>query len=158
MDRKNIINVYTTSNGAELNISAPSVKQVVSATNNRAQYFAEQAMKYRDEAKEHRDNAKYYSEQNSDVTFEQRRGYESQYYLGEPFRLLGRYVFEAGNNFRAGVTAESDAGEPWFKYGGRGFDLYRFYVEVSNLPKVNRVVIGSYRVGFGICVIIQYLL
>ena len=70
MDKKNIVHVYTTSNGAELNISAPSVKQVISATNNRAQYFAEQAKKYRDEAKLHRDNAKYYAEQNSDITFE----------------------------------------------------------------------------------------
>ena len=85
----------------------------------------------------------------SDVTFEQRKGYESGHYLGSPFRLLGRYDFEAGNNFRAGVTAESDAGEPWFKNGGQGFDLYRFYVEASNLSKVNRVVVGSYRVGFG---------
>lgn len=70
MDNKNEIKVYTTSNGAELNISAPFTKQVISATNNRAQYFAEQAKKYRDEAKLHRDNAKYYAEQNSDVTFE----------------------------------------------------------------------------------------
>lgn len=70
MEKKNIINVYTTSNGAELNISAPSTKQVISATNNRAQYFAEQAKKYRDEAKLHRDNAKYYADQNSDVSFE----------------------------------------------------------------------------------------
>lgn len=70
MDKKNTIKVYTTSSGAELNISAPSTKQVISATNNRAQYFAEQAKKYRDEAKTYRDNAKYYAEQNSDVTFE----------------------------------------------------------------------------------------
>lgn len=69
MDKK-IIKVYTTSNGAELNISAPSIKQTIYATNNRAQYFAEQAKKYRDEAKYHRDNAQYYAEQNSDVTIE----------------------------------------------------------------------------------------
>ena len=70
MEKKNIIKVYTTSSGAELNISAPNTKQVISATNNRAQYFAELAKKYRDEAQEHRDNAKFYAEQNSDVTFE----------------------------------------------------------------------------------------
>ena len=69
-NKKNSIKVYTSGSGAELNISAPSIKQVISATNNKAQYYAEQAMKYRDEAKAHRDNAKYYSEQNSDVTFE----------------------------------------------------------------------------------------
>ena len=85
----------------------------------------------------------------SDVELEQRKGYESGYYLGEPFRLLGRYDFEAGNNFRAGVTVESDAGEPCFKDGGRGFDLYRFFVEASNMVNVSRVVVGSYRVGFG---------
>lgn len=70
MEKMNTIKVYTSSSGAELNISAPSTKQVISATNNRAQYYAEQAKKYRDEAKLHRDNAKYYAEQNSDVTFE----------------------------------------------------------------------------------------
>ncbi len=70
MVNKNEIKVYTTSNGAELNISAPSTKQVISATNNRAQYYAEQAKKYRDEAKLHKENAQYYAEQNSDVTFE----------------------------------------------------------------------------------------
>ena len=85
----------------------------------------------------------------SDMVLEQRKGYESGYYLGERFRLLGRYDFEAGNNFRAGVAVESDAGEPWLKDGGRGFDLYRFFVEASNLAKVSRVVVGSYRVGFG---------
>ena len=62
MDNKNTIKVYTSYSGAELSISAPSVKQVITATNNRAQYFAEQAKKYRDEAKMHRDNAKYYAE------------------------------------------------------------------------------------------------
>lgn len=66
--KKNTINVYATSQGAELNISAPSTKQIINATNNKAQYFSEQAKKYRDEAKSHRDSAKYYAEQNSDVT------------------------------------------------------------------------------------------
>jgi hypothetical protein len=85
----------------------------------------------------------------SDVGFERRKGYLNGHYLGAPFRLLGRYDFEAGNNFRVGLTAESDAGEPWFAYGGRGFDLYRCYVEASNMSRVSRVVVGSYRVGFG---------
>ncbi len=85
----------------------------------------------------------------SDVTLESRSGYQTGHYLGAPFRLLGRYDLEAGNNFRVGVTAESDAGEPWFKNGGRGFDLYRGFVEVSNLANVSRAVVGGYRVGFG---------
>lgn len=85
----------------------------------------------------------------SDVTLEPRKGYQSGHYFGSPFRLFGRYDFEAGNNFRVGLTAESDAGEPWFSHGGRGFDHYRGYVEVSNLGVVSRAVVGAYRVGFG---------
>ena len=85
----------------------------------------------------------------SDVTLERRKGYQTGYYLGSPFRLLGRYDLEAGKNFRVGLTAESDAGEPWFRHGGRGFDLYRGYVEVSNLGHLSRAVVGAYRVGFG---------
>ena len=85
----------------------------------------------------------------SDVTLEPRKGYQSGHYFGSPFRLFGRYDFEAGNNFRVGLTAESDAGEPWFSHGGRGFDLYRGYVEASNLGSLSRTVVGAYRVGFG---------
>ena len=85
----------------------------------------------------------------SDVVIEQRKGYETGDYLGAPFRLLGRYDFEASNNFRVGLTAESDAGEPWFLHGGQGFDLYRGFVEASNLSKISRAVVGAYRVGFG---------
>lgn len=85
----------------------------------------------------------------SDVTLEPRKGYQSGHYFGSPFRLLGRYDLEASNNFRVGLTAESDAGEPWFSHGGRGFDHYRGYVEASNLGVVSRAVVGAYRVGFG---------
>lgn len=85
----------------------------------------------------------------SDVILEQRNGYKTGHYLGAPFRLFGRYDFEAGNNFRVGLTAESDAGEPWFLYGAKGFDLYRGYVEASNLRCLSRAVMGAYRVGFG---------
>ena len=85
----------------------------------------------------------------SDVTLESRKGYLTGHYLGSPFRLFGRYNLEGGNNFRVGLTAESDAGEPWFSHGGRGFDLYRGFVESSNLSLLSRAVVGAYRVGFG---------
>lgn len=70
-------------------------------------------------------------------------------YLGADFRMLAKYRFAAGNSFRAGLTLESDPGEPWFASGGRGFDLYRFYAEASELPARLRVVLGSFRAGFG---------
>ncbi len=43
-------------------------KNIIHVTNNRAKYYSELALKYKNEAKELRDSAKYYSEQNSDVT------------------------------------------------------------------------------------------
>lgn len=68
--KKNEIKVSAPSSTIGLHVSTTNTKQVISATNNRAQYYADLAKKYRDEAKQHRDNAKYYAEQNSDVTVE----------------------------------------------------------------------------------------
>lgn len=66
----NSAKIFTGSTGGELRISLKNTRQTINATNNRAQYYAELAEKYKNEAKEHRDNAQYYAEQNSDVTFE----------------------------------------------------------------------------------------
>lgn len=66
----NSAKIFTGSTGGELRISLNNTKQSINATNNKAQYYAELAEKYKNEAKEHRDNAQYYAEQNSDVTFE----------------------------------------------------------------------------------------
>ena len=66
----NSAKIFTGSTGGELRISLKDTRQTINATNNRAQYYAELAEKYKNEAKEHRDNAQYYAEQNSDVTFE----------------------------------------------------------------------------------------
>lgn len=87
----------------------------------------------------------------SDFTAERRAAYLSvpKGYLGADFRFLTKYRFSAGNNFRAGITLETDAGEPWFSYGGRGFDMYRFYVQSTGLSYLSRIIAGSYRAGFG---------
>ena len=47
------LNIYTASVAGGLKVSAADTRQVISATNNRAQYFAELAEKYKDEAKLH---------------------------------------------------------------------------------------------------------
>ena len=51
-----------------IHISASDSLNVVKATNNRAQYYAELAQKYKNDAKDYRDSAQYYAEQNADVT------------------------------------------------------------------------------------------
>ena len=73
-DKNKTIKVRATSANVELNISTPDTKQIISATNNRAQYYAEQAKKFRDEAK-------YFSEQNSDVTYEYINNFKAEFDL-----------------------------------------------------------------------------
>ena len=64
------IKVQSASLTNTMQISIGNSEYAVSVTNNRAQYYSEQAKKYRDEAKTSRDEAKYYAEQNSNVTLE----------------------------------------------------------------------------------------
>lgn len=44
------------------------IKKVIHVTNNRAKYYSDLALKYKNETKELRDSAKYYAEQNADVS------------------------------------------------------------------------------------------
>ena len=70
MEQNNKVKVYTSSLGGNLEISVSGMKQTVEATNNRARYYAEQSLKYRDEAKMYAENAQYYADQNADVSKE----------------------------------------------------------------------------------------
>lgn len=87
----------------------------------------------------------------TDFLAEQRRGFlkSDAPYKGIPVRMLAQYRYSAGSNFRAGVALESDAGEPFVGGLARGFDLYRFCAQLSELPVVERVVFGSYKASFG---------
>lgn len=68
MEQNNKVKVYTSSLSGNLEISVSGMKQTIEATNNRAKYFSEQSLKYRDEAKKYAEDARYYAEQNSDVS------------------------------------------------------------------------------------------
>lgn len=62
----------TFSLGSGLSIyTKEDIKNSIKITNNRANYFANLAKKYRDEAKVHCENAKQYAEENSNVTYDQ---------------------------------------------------------------------------------------
>ena len=70
MEQNNKIKVYTSSLSGNLEISVSGMKQTIEATNNRAKFFSEQSLKYRDEAKKYAEDARYYAEQNSDVSLD----------------------------------------------------------------------------------------
>ena len=85
----------------------------------------------------------------TDGFLEQKKGYREKEYLGEPFYDQFRYSFKAGELIKAGVTAEKDAGEQfWGKYN-KGFDSYTAYIQLDQLWKFERIVLGDFRATFG---------
>ena len=87
---------------------------------------------------------------------EQKKGYISNdqgetAYLGTPNHFYARYRYEYGQDFKAGITAENDAGEPLFnQYNKKGFDYYSFFVMARKVNRfVSMVTLGDYVVSMG---------
>ncbi|HEY4797603.1 MAG TPA: helix-hairpin-helix domain-containing protein [Bacteroidia bacterium] len=87
-------------------------------------------------------------------------------YIGSPQKVYERYRFTYGNSLSAGITAEKDAGELFFKnnlkysYSGKddsivkkklhnGFDFYSAHLFVRSIGFVRALAVGDYQVGFG---------
>lgn len=71
-------------------------------------------------------------------------------YLGSPDRFYARYRFNFGNKISAGVTAEKDAGEEFFKGTQKnGFDFYSAHIYLRNFGKIKFLALGDYQVNFG---------
>ncbi len=72
-------------------------------------------------------------------------------YRGSRPGLLLRYALDAGNRLHAGVVADKDPGEPFFRDVNRqGFDFYSWYLQWS--PRrgwLRQVNIGHYHLRFG---------
>lgn len=74
------------------------------------------------------------------------------YYLGDPNRYYLRYRYSIGRSFTAGLTAEKDAGEPFFTEGNKqGFDFYSAHLEWKrSVDKgMTHIAIGDFEVNFG---------
>jgi hypothetical protein len=84
-----------------------------------------------------------------DVPFYKRKGYETSY-LGTPQYHSLRYSFRYRENVYWGMTAEKDAGEPFFALHNKlGYDHYSFYFLLQNYRKLKALAIGNYRLSFG---------
>jgi len=71
-------------------------------------------------------------------------------YLGSPYKLYYRYKFYYRNNVFAGITAEKDEGEEFFKGTQKqGFDYYSAHLFLQNLGKLKKLAIGDYNAEFG---------
>lgn len=66
-------------------------------------------------------------------------------YEGNRFRYYTRYRFEAGERFSAGITAEKDPGEAFFKDSNKqGFDYYSAYLSWKPEKFVQQITAGDF--------------
>lgn len=71
-------------------------------------------------------------------------------YLGISFYHSLKYSFHYKDRVYFGLTAEKDAGEPFFAKGNKkGYDFYSFYFLISNIKHLKALTVGNYRLSFG---------
>lgn len=74
----------------------------------------------------------------------------NKHYVGSPWYHSLRYAFHYRDQLFCGITAEKDAGEPFFKgVNKKGYDSYSFYLFIRDLGRFRTLAIGKYRVTFG---------
>lgn len=71
-------------------------------------------------------------------------------YLGYQQKHSLRYTFDAGDDLRLGLLGSQDSGEPFFADGNNaGYDHYSFYVQTRKRGAVDNLIVGHYRLQFG---------
>ncbi len=86
----------------------------------------------------------------ADASDSLRLAYPSRYYEGDPNRLYMRYKFTYPGKFQAGIVADKDAGEPFFKgINDKGFDFYSAHLFLENTWKLKALAVGDYHLRFG---------
>lgn len=77
----------------------------------------------------------------------------SDAYLGSNLYHIIRYKYKYSNRVEVGFLSEKDMGEPFVK--GRGFDYYSFYGSLSNIGKLKKLIVGNYRLQFGMGLVLN---
>lgn len=71
-------------------------------------------------------------------------------YLGYGYYHSLRYSFHYRDKIYLGLTAEKDAGEPFFAGQNRkGYDFYSPYLFIRNMGRIKSLAIGNYRLSYG---------
>ncbi|MGL5957376.1 MAG: helix-hairpin-helix domain-containing protein [Phocaeicola sp.] len=77
-------------------------------------------------------------------------------YLGYANYHHVRYRFQYSDQFYVGITAEKDAGEPFFSgHNKKGYDFYSLYLLIRNVGKINALAVGNYRLNYGCGLVIN---
>lgn len=71
-------------------------------------------------------------------------------YLGSPAALYFRYRFRYRDKVSVGITADKDAGEPFFRGAQKqGFDYYSAHLFVRNVSVFRQIAVGDFKAQFG---------
>lgn len=90
------------------------------------------------------------------VPFYERKGQINGKYLGDKYKHSLRYTFSYGDYMKIGFTGSKDAGEPFFKdRNNLGYDSYSAYVQLKHLGPVDVVVLGDYKLSFGMGLVVN---
>lgn len=77
-------------------------------------------------------------------------------YYGDPIYNNIRYRFRYRQQLFAGLTAEKDAGEPFFRlFNKKGYDFYSGYLFLQDVKRWKAIALGHYRVSFGYGLVIN---
>ena len=78
-------------------------------------------------------------------------GYQKENgYRGYSFYTNLRYSFRYSDKVYWGLTAEKDAGEPFFnRENKKGYDYYSPYLLIKNMGKLKTLALGNYRLNYG---------
>lgn len=93
-----------------------------------------------------------------DGTFEPKQGSlpnATQSYLGDPFYTSLKYRLKSSDKLQFGLTAEKDAGEPFYGPYNTGYDSYSGFLQINQLWKFSSIVVGDYRANFGQGLVMQ---
>jgi hypothetical protein len=74
----------------------------------------------------------------------------SKVYLGSPYKFYTRYRFRYRQNVSAGITAEKDEGEEFFRgTQKKGYDFYSAHLFLRNFGRIKALAVGDYQAQFG---------
>lgn len=89
-----------------------------------------------------RDGFKYHSP-------EELRKYPNRQYYGNRCAHSLRYQFRFFDRIKVGITADQDAGDPFFGPNRWGYDFYSPYIMINDVGRIQSLIAGNMKVGFG---------
>lgn len=91
----------------------------------------------------------HYDPMFSPITKEEFEQKPNSRYLGTPYYMQLRFKSNLGPNIGAGFTLENDIGERFMPEGGPMVDFFSFHIELKNIGKLKKIIIGDYSVRAG---------